>query len=70
MESKGGTGTDEGIDSPVNLIRMVAMNVDRLVIRPEDEDIVDEIRNLLQVQLISSFFGRCISFKRIWRVIF
>jgi chromosome segregation ATPase len=28
---------------------MVAMNVDRLVIRPEDEDIVDEIRNLLQM---------------------
>lgn len=31
------------------------MNVDRLQVRPEDEEIIDEIKNLLQVSIQLAF---------------
>jgi hypothetical protein len=58
LESKVGQSGGESGDSPVDLIRLVAMNVDRLQVRPEDEEIIEEIKNLLQVSVDLTFIER------------
>lgn len=61
MESKVGTISGESGDSPIDLIRLVSINLDRLRIHSEDADIFEEIKALLQAtedSIIEKLSGR------------